>query len=197
MVHFESVDGQDLDLKVARAAFEPERTSAMLNVLCSEVGWRQDEISMFGKTNLVPRLTAWHGDPDTTYTYSNIKLDPLPWSNELTAVRAEVEQLCAAEFNSVLLNRYRDGADSMGWHSDDEPELGDQPLIASLSLGASRRFRFRRKDNHRTTINLDLGDGDLLVMSGETQSFWAHQIPKTAAVVGERINLTFRRIQPH
>ena len=149
---------------------------------------------MFGKKLPVPRLSAWYGDPGSVYSYSNIRLDPKPWFAALTDVRVKVETLSGSTFNSVLLNLYRNGNDSMGWHSDDEPELGARPTIASLSLGATRKFHLRRRDDHKVRRSLDLHHGDLVVMAGPTQAKWAHHVPKTAKPVGVRLNLTFRTI---
>jgi alkylated DNA repair dioxygenase AlkB len=142
----------------------------------------------------VPRLTAWHGDPGAVYTYSNIRMEPEPWTPLLESIRDRVSEFCKAEFNSVLLNLYRDGNDSMGWHSDDEKELGPQPTIASLSFGAERTFKFRHKFNRSLKHSMTLSHGSLMVMQGETQALWQHSLPKTRKKVFPRINLTFRRI---
>ena len=136
------------------------------------------------------------GDPGTTYTYSGLRLDPDPWSPPVLELRAVASEAAGCEFNSVLLNRYRSGRDALAWHADDEPELGPEPTIASVSLGASRRFRLRRRDDHATSIGLDLPGGSVLVMAGATQRDWEHCVPRTARPVGERLNLTFRRIVP-
>lgn len=150
---------------------------------------------MFGRQVAIPRLQAWYGDPNCTYRYSGLQLNPLPWTPDLLQLKARVEKLCQHTFNSVLLNLYRTGSDSNGWHSDDEKELGEQPVIASLSLGETRRFRLRHKyDKDIAPINLNLSSGSLLCMSGHSQSCWQHCIPKTARTVGPRINLTFRNI---
>ncbi len=170
----------------------------LFSTLRTETPWRQEKTRMFGREVAVPRLQAWVGDPGTDYTYSGLTLSPLPWTHALAALR---DRLHAARpgirFNSVLLNLYRDGRDSMGWHSDDETELGPEPVIASVSLGATRRFRLR----HRTrrdlaTVEFDLEDGSVLWMEGETQQCWQHSLPKRTGrnAPGERINLTFRRI---
>lgn len=155
--------------------------------------WRQQAIRLFGRSCPQPRLSAWYGDDGASYRYSGLLLQPLPWPPALLAVRQQLETGLATSFNSVLANLYRDGRDSMGWHSDDEPELGPEPIIASLSLGATRRFQLRHK-RQAERYSLDLIDGSLLVMAGETQRYWRHQVPKTRHPVGERINLTFRMI---
>lgn len=169
----------------------PYPTDEVFRRLRDETPWRQDSIVLFGKQHLQPRLTAWYGD--ASYTYSGLRLDPLPWTPLLAELRATVETTCGCRFNSVLLNYYRNERDSMGMHSDDEPELGPEPAIASLSLGATRSFKLRHKRNKRT-VKLDLHDGSLLLMSGSLQSNWLHGINKAARSLGERINLTFRFI---
>jgi len=167
----------------------PYSSRDILARLLAETPWRQDSIVLFGKPHLQPRLTAWYGD--ASYTYSGLRLDPLPWTPLLAEIRAAVERACGLRFNSVLLNYYRNERDSMGMHSDDEPELGPDPAIASLSYGASRSFVLRHKRNKRT-VKLDLHDGSLLLMSGALQSNWLHGINKSTRSIGERLNLTFR-----
>ena len=159
--------------------------------LMSSVEWVKSEIIIFGKPVVLPRLTAWYGDAGAGYVYSGIRNDPLPWNHELLKLRDGVSRRAGVRFNSVLLNRYRSGADSVSWHSDDESELGPTPTIGSLSLGATRRFRLRNKET-RETHSVDLGPGDLVLMHGESQRCWEHCLPKTKREVGERINLTFR-----
>lgn len=159
--------------------------------LLNETPWREESIVVYGKRHLQPRLTAWYGD--ASYTYSGLRLEPLPWTALLLEIRAAVEAACGHRFNSVLLNRYRNGRDSMGMHSDDEAELGDAPVIASLSYGAMRTFTLRHKRDKRT-IRLPLGDGNLLLMSGQLQKNWQHGINKTTRPLGERLNLTFRYV---
>ncbi len=161
--------------------------------LITGVSWRSASIQMFGRRIPSPRLTAWVGD--RAYTYSHLTWPSAPWDKTLGKIRQRVEELAGESFNGVLLNLYRDGRDSMGWHSDDERELGPQPVIASLSLGAPRRFAFRARDNHAQKYLLTLSHDSLLIMSGETQAHWQHALPKTAAPVETRINLTFRWIE--
>lgn len=162
--------------------------------LQTEIAWAQGDIQVFGKQHPVPRLEAWYADPDCTYSYSRRRLDPLPWTNHLLELRQKCSDVLRMPFNSVLLNRYRDGKDGMGWHADNESELGVAPAIASLSLGATRRFRLRRKDRRHAGMTIELGDGDLLLMRGETQQYWEHCVTRTATSVSERINATFRLI---
>jgi alkylated DNA repair dioxygenase AlkB len=157
--------------------------------LLAETAWEQQHIVLFGRRHAQPRLTAWHGDG--RYRYSGLTLDPRPWTDLLAALRDSVQQVTGRPFNSVLLNYYRDGRDSMGWHADDEPELGPEPAIASLSLGHPRLFQLRhRHTGARRT--LELADGSLLLMAGCTQTHWVHAVTRTAKPVGGRINLTFR-----
>jgi alkylated DNA repair dioxygenase AlkB len=160
------------------------------------VEWEQHLIRIRGREVASPRLSAWYGDPDAHYRYSGLSLEPRPWLPPILELKARVEAVCDAPFNSVLLNLYRDGDDSMGWHSDDEPELGERPVIASLSLGATRRFRMRhRRRKDLEPVAIDLESGSLLIMQGDTQRFWKHQVPKTRRTVEPRINLTFRSIR--
>ena len=157
------------------------------------LAWRQETLRLFGRSIPQPRLSTWYGDPGAHYRYSGLHLDPLPWHPALHALRTRLRRRLGHDFNSVLANRYRYGRDSMGWHSDDEPELGDEPLIASLSLGATRRFRLRHRARGET-LDLDLDHGSLLIMAGTLQRHWQHQLPRTRRPLGERLNLTFRRI---
>ncbi len=167
---------------------------ALLQALQESVPWEVHRIRMFGRWVNSPRLSCWMGDAEAHYRYSGADFAPHPWAPAVQELSERLQQACAAPFNSVLINRYRSGSDSMGWHSDDEPELGQRPVIASLSLGASRRFVLRRRDDHSAKCGFELAHGDLLVMAGDTQRFYQHALPKTARPVGERINLTFRWI---
>jgi alkylated DNA repair dioxygenase AlkB len=161
-------------------------------LFCSN--WRQDFIKIYGRVHPVPRLQQWYGDPDKAYTWSGIKMNPLPWTPSLLKVRCLVQDALGTEFNSVLLNMYRHGRDTVSWHSDDELELGEHPTIASISLGATRDFQLRKKIGLPTKIQVQLEDCSLLVMSGETQKKWEHSIPRRMRLKGPRINLTFRKI---
>ena len=161
--------------------------------LKNSISWKHEKIHLFGRWVLQPRLSAWYGDEGTDYVYSGLKNIPNPWNDILLNLKKKVEILSGTQFNSVLLNYYRDGQDSMGWHQDNEKELGKNPIIASLSFGVSREFQLRHKfDKSIPKINCLLDDSSLLIMSGETQNYWQHQIPKTKKFIGERINLTFR-----
>ena len=163
--------------------------------LARDTPWEQPQLFIHGRHLAVPRLLAWYGDPEARYRYSGLEHQPLPWTPLLAEIRTRVQEACGRPFNAVLLNYYRDGNDSMGWHSDDEPELGDRPLIASLSLGATRRFLLRHRREPARRLALELEPGSLLLMGGDTQRHWKHALPRTARPVGERINLTFRQLR--
>lgn len=159
------------------------------------IQWTQDIIKMYGKEIHCPRYSAWYGDEGKNYSYSGIKLSPNPWNEGLIDLKQKINQVAQTEFNSVLLNWYRDGEDYMGWHSDNEKELGTNPIIASLNFGATRRFLFRNKNNKTQKIEFHLKNGSLLIMKGAIQHFWEHAAPKERAVKKSRINLTFRIIK--
>lgn len=159
--------------------------------LIAETAWRSESITLWGKQHPQPRLTAWHGEAH--YTYSGLTLDPLPFTPLQLDIKAAVEAACGQRFNSVLLNYYRNERDSMGMHSDAEPELGRDPVIASVSFGATRTFILRHKRTGQT-IKRDLTSGSLLLMSGNTQHNWLHGINKSTRPIGPRVNLTFRKI---
>ena len=184
------------DLALAPGFVSPAEADAIFAALMTETPWRHDEIFVYGRKVLQPRLTAWYGDPGARYAYSGVELSPLPWTPLLAGLKARVEKAAGARFNSLLMNLYRDGRDSVSWHSDAEPELGLNPAIASLSFGATRRFQLRsRPPLPPARHEIALGHGDLLVMRGATQHEWAHQVPKTAGRVGPRVNLTFRLVR--
>jgi alkylated DNA repair dioxygenase AlkB len=172
---------------------ETEAT-ALLHHLLQTLNWQQQPIRMFGKMVMQPRLTAWYGHHGASYTYSGLRHDPLPFTPELEQLRARLQLETGLTFNSVLCNLYRNGTDSMGWHSDNEPELGPAPVIASVSLGQPRRFLLRHKQNPHCKHTLLLESGSLLLMHGHTQAFWQHSLPKSKTANNQRINLTFRHI---
>lgn len=189
-------DLPDAEVTLHPAFFNVAESDNFFARLRQEIAWRQGRITLWGKTHDEPRLTAWYGDEGKSYSYSGLVLHPLPWTPLLLEIKARVDAAANTSFNSVLLNLYRKGRDSNGWHQDNEPELGVNPVIASVSFGAVRRFQMRhkfRQDLER--LDLDLPHGSLLLMTGATQHCWQHQIPKTAKPVGERINLTFRVIR--
>lgn len=163
--------------------------------LLGGTNWQESEVLVWGKWHKQPRLVAWYGDKGASYAYSGNKMNPLPWTEVLSQLRSRVERECNARFNSVLLNLYRDENDRMGWHSDNEPELGAKPTIASVSLGTTRDLLFKhRSDKTLKTHCVPLSHGSLLVMSGDTQRNWLHAINKESKPMGKRINLTFRLI---
>jgi alkylated DNA repair dioxygenase AlkB len=182
---------EDGELSMLAQLPMPISNAEILTRLLAETPWRADTVVVYGKRYLQPRLTAWYGE--ASYTYSGLTLQPLPLTPLLEQLRAAVEHATKRRYNSVLLNYYRDGTDSMGMHSDDEPELGPQPVIASLSYGATRTFTLRHKVSRRT-VKLDLTDGSLLLMSGCLQTNWQHGIHRTTREVGPRLNLTFRYV---
>jgi alkylated DNA repair dioxygenase AlkB len=191
---------QDLELPDADVwilqLLEPRAAQAALERLLDELPFRQEEAHVHGARHPMPRLTCWLGDPEATYTYSGLRNEPLAWTPGAAQLRRQVEAALGAPFDSALANLYRDGNDRLGWHSDDEQELGEEPLIASLSLGATRTFRLKhrlRKDLE--PVALELVSGSLLVMGGATQRCWLHAVPRRGLVREPRINLTFRQIR--
>lgn len=174
----------------------PEQCLLFWETFKEKAAWRQESIQIQDRKIPLPRLTAWHGDPGTTYGYSGINNVPAPWFDALQSLRQRMTEVSSAPFNSVLFNWYRSGSDSVAWHSDDEADLGSCPVIASVSLGAPRKFSFKHKLDKTLKKDVVLSDGDLLIMAGSTQQYWLHQIPKTTKPVGERINLTFRVVRP-
>ncbi|WP_114750631.1 alpha-ketoglutarate-dependent dioxygenase AlkB family protein [Pleomorphovibrio marinus] len=175
--------------------FEPVESDTFFQKLKEEIDWKQEPIRIFGQWRMQPRLTALYGNPDVPYTYSRLEMKASPFTPTLELIRSRLSAFCDAEFTHVLLNLYRDGSDSMGWHRDNEASLGKFPVIASVSLGDTREFQLRHYRDKKQKIKVPLTHGSLLVMKGPTQTHWEHQIPKTAKEVGERINLTFRVIQ--
>lgn len=175
--------------------FGEERANELFEKLQHEIPWQQDNITVFGKTHPQPRLTALFGNEGKPYRYSNIVMQPNPWNALLMFIKNEIEELCNENFTTVLLNYYRDGKDSNGWHADNERELGRNPVIASVSFGAERFFHLQHNSIKEQKLKINLEHGSLLLMKGETQHYWKHQIPKTAKPIGPRINATFRIIK--
>ncbi|PBJ83606.1 alpha-ketoglutarate-dependent dioxygenase AlkB [Lysobacteraceae bacterium NML93-0399] len=171
---------------------------ALFSALANDVPWTRHRLRIFGREVDAPRLSCWIGDPEAAYRYSGTRFAPQPWPDALQPIRDRASDVAGVDFNSVLANLYRDGRDAMGWHSDDEPELGPQPVIASLSLGATRRFVLKARqpdaDGQRERRVIELPQGSLLLMRGDTQARFRHALPRTARPVGPRINLTFRKI---
>ncbi|XOV86320.1 MAG: alpha-ketoglutarate-dependent dioxygenase AlkB family protein [Pseudomonadota bacterium] len=193
---FEDLTLVDGRLRLWRGFLAANAADDYFNALGREAAWEQSVIRIYGRECPIPRLNAWHGDPGAAYTYSGRCFQPHPWTPALLEVKQRIESLTDAAFNSVLVNLYRDGNDSVSWHSDDEPELGQNPVIASVSLGAERKFVLKHKRRRDLPpVNLWLPTGSLLLMSGETQHHWTHQVPKTRKSVGQRINLTYRLVR--
>lgn len=208
--------GDDLPLpgncRYLKSFIATDPASGLLRQLCSELPWRQQSILLFGKQVMQPRLICWQADPGVDYGYSGIRLLPAEWHPEIARLRQCLYRELGLEFNSVLINAYRDGQDSMGWHSDDEPELGPDPVVASISLGAERKFRWRRKRPGSGSAELGgvsakvpgkvaaksqgvkLQHGSLLLLDGAFQREYQHSVPKTGVATGLRINLTFRQV---
>ena len=186
----------DADISYFHDFIPHDESIQYLETLLAEVAWQQNEIKMFGKVYNEPRLTAWYGDQGLTYKYSGIQLKPTPWTDHLDELKSKVNAAAYTEFNSALLNYYRDGQDSMGYHQDNEPELGLNPVIASLTFGASRIFQLKHiTDKSIKRKDIPLKSGSLLIMAGATQHYWKHQIPKTKIPIGPRLNITFRVIK--
>ena len=175
--------------------YDKPTADLMYNELERNILWQQDDIRVFGKIHPQPRLTALYGNEGLSYSYSNIKMQPHPWNLLLQKIKSEVEKVAGTTFSTVLLNYYRDGKDSNGWHADNEKELGLNPIIASVSFGAERVFQLKHNTDKEQKQSIILQHGSLLLMKGTTQHFWKHQIPKTAKTIGSRINLTFRLIK--
>jgi len=174
--------------------FQKDLADSYLEKLRTTLEWKHEPIRMFGKMVMQPRLTALYGDEGRPYGYSGISMNPTVWTLELSEMKESIQQFTGIEFTHVLCNYYRDGQDSMGWHRDNEAVLGKNPSIASLTFGATRMFQIRHYESKSRKIEIPLSHGSLLMMSGESQHYWEHQIPKTKKILGPRINLTFRKL---
>lgn len=197
---FDEPSGQVIPLRDGELYYYPQFFTAEVadmyfRELMARIDWKQEGMMMYGKPVLFPRLMAWYGDVGSSYAFSGKRYEPAAWTTELSAIKEMVAKAAGVTFNSVLLNRYRNGNDSMGWHADDEPELGRDPVIASVNFGATRRFMLRHQQAG-LKYELNLMHGSLLIMKGSLQHYWQHQVPKTAKPMAERINLTFRVIKP-
>lgn len=190
----EKMDWKKIDWR----EFEKEKLS---EIKFKNINWTHDQIKIFGKQLFVPRFSAWYGDENAAYSYSGLKLKPNPWNEKLLFIKNKIENLIDSDelaktkklkFNSVLLNWYRDGQDSMGWHSDNEKELGQNPVIASVNFGVTRRFILRNNNKKTEKIEFPLTNGSLLIMAGQIQHFWQHSVPKESKINENRVNLTFR-----
>jgi alkylated DNA repair dioxygenase AlkB len=189
------IDLGDAELVEFREAFTRTESKRYFELLHTGVNWQAASIRIAGRLIPIPRLQCWVADPGLFYTYSGITMAPDQWSKELLAIRARVESLAEQSFNAVLLNLYRDGKDSVAWHADDEPELGRNPVVASVSFGADRPFELKHR-YHDSKKRLTLFDGSVVVMGNTLQNHWLHQLPKVNSLKAARINLTFRRIVP-
>jgi alkylated DNA repair dioxygenase AlkB len=174
--------------------FSKSESDFYLQKIKEKIDWKQESMNMYGKQVNFPRLTAWYGDNDKPYSFSGITLKPNTWNTELNEIKQKIEPISNVTFNSVLLNQYRSGNDSISWHTDAEKELGLNPIIASVNFGATRKFQLRHIYT-KEKLEIELSHGSLLIMQGELQHYWQHQVPKTNKFVGERINLTFRVIK--
>ena len=184
----------DAELLVDPAWLPPARADVLLGSLRQGLDWQVHRIQMFGRWVDSPRLSSWIGDADASYLYSGARFQPCPWHPALATLRKELRSALGVDFNSVLANWYRDGRDAMGWHSDDERELGPRPVIASISLGAVRRLAFKHRRDPQQKLTVELPHGSLLLMRGDTQANYRHALPRTTRPVLDRINLTFRQI---
>ena len=187
-------DLPDAEIEYYPDFFSETEAHSSFHQLLEEIPWQQDNITIFGKTYEQPRLTALFGNEGKPYSYSNIIMPPHPWNELLLNIKLKVEKTTGHTFTSVLLNLYRDGKDSNGWHADNEKELGQNPIIASVSFGEKRTFQLKHNVIKEAKQNIILENGSLLLMKGTTQHYWKHQIPKTAKPINQRINLTFRTI---
>ncbi len=174
--------------------FSKERSDAYYDDLYANIAWKQEQIKLYGKQLDLPRLTAWYGDRGASYKYSGIRVKPQSWIAPLLEIKKAIESLSGNVFNSVLLNLYRQERDGVSWHSDNEPELGQNPIIGSVSFGGTRRFQFKHKKNKAWRYEIKLPHGSYLLMKGATQNYWLHQVPKETKPYRPRINLTFRTI---
>ena len=183
------------EIEYTPAFFNTEESRKLFEAIYHQTNWIEEDIRIYGKVYKQPRLTAFYANNNITYGYSNISMSPQPFSPVLKAIKIKIEKATGTTFSSCLLNLYRDGQDSNGWHADDEKELGKNPVIASVSLGTERLFHLKHKNIKTLKHKLTLQNGSLLLMKGETQHHWLHQIPKTKKLIDKRINLTFRLLK--
>lgn len=198
---FDETEATEISLLNGELAYYPQffnlaESNHFMQLLKETIDWKQESMKIYGKAVLFPRLMAWYGDNAASYGFSGNTFASQPWTPGLLQIRDRITTVSGRIFNSVLLNLYRNGNDSMGWHADDEPELGKHPVIASVNFGATRRFQLRYKNDHKRKYALSLQHGSLLIMKGALQDHWEHQVPKTTKVSDGRINLTFRFIHP-
>lgn len=187
-----SIQAPGADISLWSSLFPEDDANRLFRILRQEILWEQEKVSLYGKVHDLPRLTAWYGEPGKTYSYSGIKAHSSPWTPALIEIKKRIENVSDTRFNSVLLNLYRDGSDSVSWHADDEPELGTAPIIGSVSFGESRVFQMKHRVEKKGKLKINLENGSYLLMKGATQHNWIHQIAKSGKSMGERINLTYR-----
>jgi alkylated DNA repair dioxygenase AlkB len=186
----------DADVTLFENLFDKADSNRLFNSLINNIQWQQDQIKFYGKMLDLPRLTAWYGENDKPYTYSGIPMNPHPWNADLLYIKSKIEERAQVEFSSCLLNYYRNGKDSVSWHQDNEKELGQNPVIGSVSFGETRPFQLKHIEKEELEkIDIPLTHGSFLLMKGTTQHYWKHQIPKTTRDIKARINLTFRIIK--
>jgi alkylated DNA repair dioxygenase AlkB len=197
---FNSIEDRNIPIQIQDGSyfyvphfFGRAEADSLFQSLHTGIEWKQESMNMYGRELKFPRLTAWYGDQDKPYSFSGITLQPNPWTDELREIKSRIEPLTSSTFNSVLLNLYRDGNDSISWHTDAEKELGTNPIIASVNFGAERVFQLKHNSTNER-ISIALGHGSLLIMMGALQHHWKHQVPKTKKILSPRINLTFRTI---
>jgi len=188
-------DLPDADVVLFKDFFTKVESDQLFKNLVDKIEWEQDEITIFGKTFDIPRLTSWYGDPGCSYSYSGISMEPKTWNEDLQIIKNRIEKVSKVSFNSCLLNFYRSGSDSMGWHQDNEKALGLNPVIGSVSFGETRPFQLKHIKLDLKKTDIPLSHGSYLIMKGKTQHFWKHKIPKTARDIKARVNLTFRIIK--
>ncbi len=189
------IDMPDAEVYLYPELFTQQQVDELFIDLKNEISWQQEQITLYGQVHKVPRLTAWHGEPNKSYAYSGIRVNASPWTPTLLTIKEKIEKVSAMKFNSVLLNLYRNGTDSVAWHADDERELGKNPVIGSVTLGEARPFQMKHKIIREEKRSIILQHGSYLLMKGTTQHKWLHQIPKSKKQLGERINLTFRNVE--
>ena len=188
------IDLPNADILLYPYFFDKDEADYYFSALREQISWSEESIHVYGKIHKVPRLSAWYADDGKSYQYSGLTSKGLPWVPVLNEIKEKIKLVNSAPFNSVLSNLYRDGSDSVGWHADDEPELGSQPFIASFSFGEERNFQLKHKHDTNQKMSLALAHGSLLIMQGDTQKHWLHQVAKSSRPMTERINLTFRII---
>ena len=185
----------DGEITFHQGFYNLEESHRLKQLLIKTIDWTQDEVIVYGKRHKIPRLNAWYGNEGKVMKYSGLTLESKKWTKELLEIKSKIEEATGTKFNSCLLNYYRNGSDGMGWHQDNEKELGKNPIIASVTFGETRPFQLKHISNKELKkVDIPLSNGSLLIMAGETQHYWKHQIPKTTREIKERVNLTFRNI---